>query len=101
MSQAAEHPSLSRPRARCEVYNFMLGTDCLKQLSLPTRVIRHFRGRKMVYTWVALVVSFAAVVLYCQLPLIVFPALLFIAFLASGGKNFPKVFFRTIVRDLM
>lgn len=55
----------------------------------------------MVYTWAALVVSFAAVVLYCQLPLIVFPALLFIAFLASGGKNFPKVFFGTILRDLM
>lgn len=80
---------------------FMRGTDCLKQLSFPTRAIRHFRGRKMVYTWAALVVSFAAVVLYCQLPLIVFPALLFVAFLASGGKNFPKVFFRTILRDLM
>ena len=55
----------------------------------------------MVYFWAAVVASLAAIVLYCQLPVIVFPALLFVIFLASGGRNFPKVFFRTILRDLM
>lgn len=79
----------------------MRGTDCLKKLSFPSRAVRHIRGQKMVYFWAAVVASLATIVLYCQLPFIVFPALLFVAFLASGGRNFPKVFFRTILRDLM
>ena len=76
------------------------GTYCLKKLSFPTRVVRHLKSRKMYYTWAAVVASFAVIVVYFQLPFIVFPVLLFLAFLASGGKDFPRVFFRTILRDI-
>lgn len=75
--------------------------DCLKKLSLPARVVRHIRGRKMLYIWSAVVAGLAMGVWYCQLPLVVLPVLLFLAFLASGGRKFPKVFFRTILRDVM
>lgn len=75
--------------------------DCLKKLSLPARVVRHIRGRKMLYIWSAVVAGLAMGVWYCQLPLVVLPALLFLAFLASGGRKFPKVFFRTILRDVI
>lgn len=54
----------------------------------------------MFYIWSAVIAALAAVVWYLGLPVVVFPALLFVAFLASGGRNFPKVFFRTILRDL-
>lgn len=54
----------------------------------------------MLYIWSAVVAILAAVIWYCRLPLVVFPALLFVTFLASGGRNFPKVFFGTILRDL-
>lgn len=54
----------------------------------------------MLYIWCALIAAYAAMILYLRLPMVVFPAFLFITFLASGGRNFPKVFFRTILRDV-
>ena len=37
---------------------------------------------------------------YFKLPFSLVPVLLFGAFLASGGKSFPRIFFRTFFRDL-
>lgn len=45
--------------------------------------------------------ALAAIVWYLELPLVVLPGLLFVTFLASGGRAFPKVFLRTFYRDLM
>lgn len=75
--------------------------DCLRKLSFPARVIRHMRRCKMFYIWSAVVAAIGVTVWYFRLPLVAFPGLLFLTFLASGGRNFPRVFFRTILRDLM
>ena len=55
---------------------------------------------QMGYIWPAVIAIIAAAVYYCGFPLVLFPVLLFAVFLASGGKSFPRVFFRTVVRDL-
>ncbi|KAJ7372265.1 hypothetical protein OS493_019709 [Desmophyllum pertusum] len=54
----------------------------------------------MAYTWAAIVAAISFLLYYSKLPWFLFPILLFGAFLASGGKSFPRVFFRTVVRDL-
>ena len=54
----------------------------------------------MAYTLAAVVAGISLLVYYIQLPRILVPVLLFGVFLASGGKSFPRVFFRTVLRDL-
>ncbi|KAJ7372273.1 hypothetical protein OS493_019717 [Desmophyllum pertusum] len=54
----------------------------------------------MAYTWAVIVAAISFLLYYSKLPWFLFPILLFGAFLASGGKSFPRVFFRTVVRDL-
>lgn len=54
----------------------------------------------MAYTWPVVVAGISFVIYYTRLSWLLFPCLLFGAFLASGGKSFPRVFFRTILRDL-
>ena len=54
----------------------------------------------MAYTLAAVVAGISLLVYYIQLPWILVPVLLFGVFLASGGKSFPRVFFRTVLRDL-
>ncbi|XP_022789669.1 long-chain fatty acid transport protein 4-like isoform X1 [Stylophora pistillata] len=54
----------------------------------------------MAYTWPVIVAGISFLIYYKRLPWFLFPCLLFGAFLASGGKYFPRVFFRTILRDL-
>ena len=54
----------------------------------------------MAYTLAAVVAGISLLVYYIQLPWVLFPVLLFGVFLASGGKSFPRVFFRTVLRDL-
>lgn len=54
----------------------------------------------MAYTWPVIVAGISFLIYYKRLPWVLFPVLLFGAFLASGGKSFPRVFFRTILRDL-
>lgn len=75
--------------------------DGLKKLSFPTRVMLRLRGRMKLYFWISVASALAAVVWYFELPLVVLPGVLFVTFLASGGRTFPKVFFRTLCRDLM
>ena len=53
----------------------------------------------MAFFWAAVVTSISFLPLYTHLPWIMVPFLLFAAFLASGGKSFPRVFFRTALRD--
>ena len=54
----------------------------------------------MAYTWPVIVAGISFLIYYKRLPWVLFPVLLFGVFLASGGKSFPRVFFRTILRDL-
>lgn len=54
----------------------------------------------MAYTWAAVVAGISFLLYYTHLPWVLFPVLLFGAFLASGGKSFPRVFFRTAIRDV-
>lgn len=53
----------------------------------------------MAFFWAAVVTSISFLPLYTHLPWVIVPFLLFAAFLASGGKSFPRVFFRTALRD--
>ena len=53
----------------------------------------------MAFFWAAVVTSISFLPLYTHLPWVIVPFLLFAAFLASGGKSFPLVFFRTALRD--
>jgi len=53
----------------------------------------------MAFFWAAVVTSISFLPLYTHLPWVIVPFLLFAAFLASGGKYFPRVFFRTALRD--
>ena len=73
----------------------------LQKLSFPTRVMLRFRGHMKLYIWISVASALAAIVWYLELPLVVLPGLLFVTFLASGGRTFPKVFLRTFYRDLM
>ncbi|XP_015765840.1 PREDICTED: long-chain fatty acid transport protein 4-like isoform X2 [Acropora digitifera] len=54
----------------------------------------------MAFIWAAVVASIAFLLHYTQLPWLLFPVLWFAAFLASGGRSFPRIFFRTALRDL-
>lgn len=54
----------------------------------------------MAFIWAAVVASIAFPLHYTQLPWLLFPVLWFAAFLASGGRSFPRIFFRTALRDL-
>ena len=74
--------------------------DIFKKLSFPSRILKHFRVNKMLYVWVFVIASLYVLVGWLGLPWILYPILLFIAFLASGGRKFPKVFFKTILRDI-
>lgn len=73
----------------------------LQKLSFPTRVMLRFRGHMKLYIWISVTSALAAIVWYLELPLVVLPGLLFVTFLASGGRTFPKVFLRTFYRDLI
>lgn len=53
----------------------------------------------MAFFWAAVVTIISFLPLYTHLPWVIVPVLLFAAFLASGGKSFPRVFFRTALRD--
>lgn len=54
----------------------------------------------MAYTWAVVVAGVAFLTHYTKLPWVLFPVLLFGVFLASRGKSFPRIFFRTVLRDL-
>ena len=56
--------------------------------------------KSMAYTWAAIVAGISFLAYYRRLPWALCPVLLFGAYLASGGKSFPRVFFRTVLRDL-
>lgn len=53
----------------------------------------------MGFFWAAVVTSISFLLFYNPLPCVVVLVLLFSAFLASGGRSFPRVFFRTALRD--
>ena len=54
----------------------------------------------MAFTRAVVVAGIAFLAYFTKLPLFLVPVLLFVAFLASGGKSFPRIFFRTFFRDL-
>lgn len=54
----------------------------------------------MAYTWAVIVAGISFLAYYRRLPWTLFPILLFCTYLASGGRSFPRVFFRTVLRDL-
>ena len=54
----------------------------------------------MAFTWAVVVAGIPFLAYFTKLPLFLVPVLLFGAFLASGGKSFPRIFFRTFFRDL-
>ena len=54
----------------------------------------------MAYTWAVVVAGVAFLTHYTKLPWVLFPVLLFGVFVASRGKSFPRIFFRTVLRDL-
>lgn len=72
----------------------------IKTTSIRSAVESSLHANEMAYAWAVIVAGISFLVYYTQLPWVVFPALLFGAFLASGGKSFPRVFFRTVMRDL-
>ena len=56
--------------------------------------------KAMAFTWAVVVAGISFLAYFTKLPLFLVPVLLFVAFLASGGKSFPRIFFRTFFRDL-
>ena len=56
--------------------------------------------KAMAYTWTVVVAGISFLVYFTKLPFSLVPVLLFGALLASGGKSFPRIFFRTFFRDL-
>ena len=60
----------------------------------------HQARKNMAYTWAVIVAGISFLVYYSRLPWILCPVLLFGTYLASGGRSFPRVFFRTVLRDL-
>ena len=71
-----------------------------KELFAPWLCVTARSKKAMAYTWTVLVAGISFLVYFTKLPFSLVPALLFGAFLASGGKSFPRIFFRTVFRDL-
>lgn len=65
-----------------------------------SKIIEKFNEMTGCVGWGLVFLSIAYLVYYFSLSWIVFPVILFVVFLASGGPSFPKVFFRTFCRDL-
>ena len=71
-----------------------------KESFIPWLCVTASSNKAMAYTWTVVVAGISFLVYFTKLPFSVVPVLLFGAFLASGGKSFPRIFFRTFFRDL-
>ncbi|EDO43421.1 predicted protein [Nematostella vectensis] len=55
---------------------------------------------KKTSVWLCICVAIAWLIYALQISWLFFPAIFMAVFLCSGGRNFPRVFFKTILRDL-
>ena len=69
-------------------------------ITKTSKIIQKLKEMKPFLAWSLVIAFLLGIVHYFNLSWLAFFGLLFVAFLASGGPTFPRVFFRTFYRDI-